>query len=194
MMTVALNGVVVNTFQLSGRIIVHALDGNDRIRITGTEAFATELYGGGGNDTIKGGKGFNLILGGAGDDILQGGPVRDLLIGGLGADRLNGLGGDDILLGATSAHDTDDVALRAIFAEWKSGRDYPIRTANIRDGSGSLDGLNGPYFFNDTTTTDDNAVDTLFGFEGQDWFLALTSGTSADIIKKATVDELVQTP
>lgn len=64
---------------------------------TGTDVqVAQRLYGYGGNDTLNGGRGDDLLRGGSGNDTLNGGGDNDLLIGGKGNDTLNGGTGSDV--------------------------------------------------------------------------------------------------
>ena len=53
------------------------------------------MYGGAGNDTIRGDSGDDFIYGGAGDDNINGGDGNDYIVGGSGADTLKGGKGDD---------------------------------------------------------------------------------------------------
>ncbi len=72
-------------------------DGNDRLRAGN---WASQLFGGAGNDILEGGDGEDLLDGGLGSDFLQGGNGSDRLIGGDGDDVLNGgFVGDDLLDG-----------------------------------------------------------------------------------------------
>lgn len=73
------------------------LKGNDTI--TGTSKEFNELYGGAGNDTIKGNKGDDELYGGTGNDKLYGGAGDDYLVGGEGDDKLYGGAGHDYLVG-----------------------------------------------------------------------------------------------
>ncbi|MEP4197093.1 MAG: laminin B domain-containing protein [Aliishimia sp.] len=67
------------------------------------------VSGGGGNDTIRGDGGANLLIGGDGDDFVEGEGIGtpfatgegDVLYGNAGNDRLRGLAGDDLLHGGT---------------------------------------------------------------------------------------------
>lgn len=127
------------------------------------------LYGGDGNDNLDGDEGNDILLGGVGDDSLDGGKGLDLLIGGFGADQLRSGEDGDILIGATTIHDANEIALKAILAEWTSSRDYSTRIANIR-GTGSGTRNNANYFLNSSTVFDDAAADRLTGSSGLDWF------------------------
>ena len=76
---------------LSGQGIAQAGDGNDIV------------YGGTGNDTLRGDAGDDLLYGGAGNDTLHGGVGSDILLGGAGHDVLYGGVGNDILSGGDGA-------------------------------------------------------------------------------------------
>ena len=97
---VFVNSGSLGTFTLAanGRIIVAALAGNDDIQIAGGVRVPSVLYGGPGNDRIKGGGGRNIEVGCDGNDTLIGGNAGDLLIGGSGSDRLVAGQGNDILV------------------------------------------------------------------------------------------------
>jgi Ca2+-binding RTX toxin-like protein len=110
---VRLNSTSLGSFILSGggRIIVAAIAGNDDIQIAGGVRLNTVLYGGPGDDRIKGGYGRNVQVGCEGNDELIGGFAGDLLIGGQGADRLVGGSSSDIMVGGElldAAHAEDD--------------------------------------------------------------------------------------
>ncbi len=57
------------------------------------------IYGQGGNDTLYGDDGNDILYGGTGDDKLHGGDGNDMLHGGSGDDRLDGGNGSDLLIG-----------------------------------------------------------------------------------------------
>lgn len=92
---------------------------------------ADNLLRGGGNDFLLGRGGSDILIGGTGHDVLIGGAGRGVLIGGLNRDALIGTVGDDILIAGATRLDQDDRALRAILAEWSSGRDYETRLRNL---------------------------------------------------------------
>ena len=54
-------------------------------------------------------------------------------------DHLFGGNNDDILITGYTIYDANDIALRAILAEWTSSHDYLTRTRNLSNGSGSAD-------------------------------------------------------
>jgi Ca2+-binding RTX toxin-like protein len=142
---------------------------------TGSVANISDVMGGAGNDTLTGrGTASSILLGGGGNDILTGGTARDILIGGDGADTLNGGANDDILIGGSTAHDANDVALFALLAEWNSARTYSQRIGNL-NGTQALTPANPPYYLRNTpvdTLFGDEAVDSLTGGTGNDWFIA----------------------
>ena len=68
-------------------------------QIYGVFPFPTVIYGGGGDDTLVGGSGRNVLDGGAGNDSLTGGDWIDTLSGGDGNDTITGNGGRDMING-----------------------------------------------------------------------------------------------
>jgi len=167
---VTINGVSQGVFHPTGRLIAFAQAGDDDVEVDPGISNAAWLYGGAGNDFLKGGAGANVLLGGDGDDTLSGGGGRNLLIGGNGRDHLFGGGGDDVLIAGTTAWDDREEALAAIMKEWTSADDYATRVSHLR---GTLaGGLNGPFLLNATTVFDDHAADSLNGGPGLDWFFA----------------------
>lgn len=157
------------------------LSGGDRDNVIDASAFPgrTWLSGGGGDDTLRAGKGNSIVLGGAGNDTLVGNGGRDLLIGGLGIDTLDGGAGDDILIGGTTAHDDSRAALDALMAEWgRSTMAYALRVKHLQGECAG--GLNGSYRLTAVTATpptaatvfSDALVNSLTGGTGLDWFWA----------------------
>jgi Ca2+-binding RTX toxin-like protein len=163
--------------------------GNDRISGLGGD----DILGGGlGLDRLLGGLGNDILLGGAQDDLLVGHAGRDVLIGGANNDFLNATPGDDILIPGTTDHDGDNAALAAILAEWTSDRDYTTRTNNLRDGSGSVDRVNGATFLSLVTVHEDDASDRLTGSADTDWFFACTVGPKKDDLTDQVLPELIE--
>src|SRR5581483_2419404 len=115
------------------------------------------LYGQAGNDTLIGGVGNNILVAGDGNDKLVARPGRNILIGGTGRDKIYGNAFDDILIAGATDHDEDDQALQAILNEWTSDNNYTTRVNNIRNGGGQ----NGTFVLDETTVSDDGAVDQL---------------------------------
>ena len=203
------------------RILVFAQSGNDKVTIDDDVYASAEIWGGAGDDDLKGGSGNDIILGEAGNDNLWGGDGRDIVIGGVGADRIHGDANDDILIAGFTAFEAEfnrsapatfastsrltfeqqRIALESILAEWASSRNYATRRQNIF-GTGTGARVNGSNFFrtNDAIMTnntvfDDNEVDTLWGDDGTDWFFANTVGDRGNVldsIKDRTGNELIE--
>jgi hypothetical protein len=169
---VLLNGVH-SSFVGVTEIVVYANGGDDRVQVAGGVTVPATVFGGAGNDRIKAGGGPSVLVGGDGDDSLLGGAGRDVLIGGRGADLIGGNGADDILVAGYTALDGNLTALSLIRTEWVSVRSYADRVANL-SGAGST-GVNGAAVLTDAgagrTVFDDNAVDSLTGDAGNDWFV-----------------------
>jgi Ca2+-binding RTX toxin-like protein len=115
----------------------------------------------GGNDTITGGVGFNLIDGGGGNDSVTGNQFPDTLRGGSGNDTLRGLVGDDLLDGG-------------------SGNDR-------QEGGEGLDRLSGGSGVD--TLTGGMGNDTLNGGSGNDIFLFNSINEAKDTITDFQVTE-----
>jgi hypothetical protein len=187
---VLVNDVAPGTFSPTGRLIAYGGAGDDDIQVAGGVTLPAWLYGGDGNDRLKGGGGNNVLLGGAGDDQLLGGGGRNLLIGGLGADTLNAGSGDDLLIGGTTDYDSNLIALNAVMAEWgRTDADYNTRVNHLNGTLGG--GLNSAWLLTASTVHDDSAGDTMFGGGGTDWFFALLSGTNKDTIKDQAAGEVI---
>ncbi len=96
---------LINTTETSyyttstGTLIAYGELGNDRIR--GGGSGSNQLYGGAGDDYLRGHDWNDTLDGGAGDDDLYGGTGDDTLDGGAGDDSLYGNGGDDLLVYAS---------------------------------------------------------------------------------------------
>ncbi len=124
------------------------------------------LRGGIGDDTLAGDLGHDILVGDSGGDELYGSRGNDILIGGIGADSLFGEEDDDLLINGRSAYDTQDIALRAILAEWTDATSYEKRVSTLKD----------PAFFyylaHNATAFDDLEQDTMTGGVGEDWFFA----------------------
>jgi Ca2+-binding RTX toxin-like protein len=186
---VVINGANQGTFAPTEHLEIHAGAGDDVVYTAPGVTLSVWLFGEAGNDVLDGGAGDDVVLGGAAIDLLSGGGGRDLLIGGLGVDLLLGGGGDDVLIGGSTAHDDSSAALALIQAEWTSSRPHAVRVANIRDGAGSPDRLNGAAFLQLAATVfDDDAIDILFGGSDRDWFFR-PPGRRRDVIGDAAPGE-----
>ncbi len=178
--TVQLNSTTLTGFSANGRIVVYGGDGDDIIQVATGITLPTELYGGNGNDLIKGGNGgSNIEVGGPGDDLLDGGGQRDLLFGGGGNDALVGGSSNDLLVAMSTQWDNNPAALEAIQNEWlRTDVSFSTQVTHLTQGGG----LNGSYILNGSTTTNDNAADLLIGGSGDDLFVV----NNGDIVLDAT--------
>jgi Ca2+-binding RTX toxin-like protein len=138
--------------------------GNDTI---GGEDGTDELYGGAGNDVMSGDTGNDLLVGQDGNDTLIGRTGLDVVIGGAGIDIVNGGEDNDVVIGrglttenSTTAGDANDITNFNLFSAWVNtqtlGLFIPVLAAN------------------------DNAIDTLYGFTGNDDFYADQLDVRAD--------------
>lgn len=172
----------MGTFKFEGsdadisKVMVYGLDGNDKIKVYSNLDVNAWLFGGDGDDKLRGGKGDDVIVGGSGDDQVDGKQGRDVLIGGHGADRIKGQKGEDILVAGPTSYDNNLTALCAIMAEWTSASAFADRVDHIM---GTVPGgLNGPFVFNPdpgngtVTVFNDGEKDHLTGGSGSDWFIA----------------------
>jgi uncharacterized delta-60 repeat protein len=166
------------TYNGLNTIMIAGGDGNDDIRINPNVTQSVIVFGGAGNDSIKGGANADILVGGDGDDLLHGQDGRDLLIGSKGADRIIGHADDDILVAGYTNYDLDIAALQAILSEWTSTRTYQQRVDNVMGNT--TGGNNGSYILKpydsqtnnaDATAFDDGDVDILTGNSGQDLFM-----------------------
>jgi VCBS repeat-containing protein len=154
------------------KVIVYGLDGNDDIKVHSNTNVNAWLFGGGGDDKLRGGDLADVLIGGDGDDQIDGKDGRDLLIGGDGADKLKGHKDEDILVAATTLYDDNLAALCGIHQEWNSSNSLEDRVNNIFDGSGAS-GANGLFFLDSSTVqVSDGDEDELQGGSGSDWFIA----------------------
>ena len=111
------------------------------------------VFGGNGDDQLKGGRWNDAIFGGAGKDKIEANDGDDILVGGDGEDKLYGGRGNDLLTGGILDTDFDHLsileAVDAAMAEWATG-----------DLDDTLVWLG--------AVIDDNDKDKLFGEEDDD--------------------------
>ncbi|HEX3355644.1 MAG TPA: PKD domain-containing protein [Tepidisphaeraceae bacterium] len=179
---VTIDGVLQGTFSPGARLFVFAQAGNDQILVEPDINTDIWSYGGDGNDYITGSAGKNVIFGGNGNDKLFAHGGRDIVIGGAGKDELHGDSGSDILIGGSTAYDGGDPATQQqvldLLSEWQSTDTYSQRIAKLSaKGVGSTHAT-----FSSVMVHDDNAIDTLVGNAGIDWYLARTTGSNKDRI------------
>lgn len=171
----------------NGSTILLAKGGDDTINLGALKNLPAIIFGGAGNDVLKGSKFSDLLIGGSGNDVIQGGAGNDLMIGGDGADALNGSGGDDILLAHASTYDdyTDNnlAALLALQASWNTPGGYAARVSAVTIASGAS-----PRLANEVLLADQMA-DILNGAGGAELFFA---DPVADTVKSKRTETVVQ--
>ena len=99
---VRINRVLAGTFPLSdvtGRLVINALDGNDTVTVAATVPVGADISGGAGRDRLTGGRGHDRIDGGADNDTVNGGVGNDTLVASPGRDVLTGAAGSDTVRG-----------------------------------------------------------------------------------------------
>lgn len=143
------------------RVVVYGLGDDDNIKVhSKAGAISTELYGGPGNDKLRGDEGDDYLWGGPGDDVLSGKHGRDVMIGGLGKDKIDGDDGDDILIGGVYLDSENRANVHALMSEWtRTDLAYAARVDHLLNGGG----LNGSVVLNATTVFDDDTKDKLKG-------------------------------
>jgi Ca2+-binding RTX toxin-like protein len=181
------NGSSAGSFTVptGGTVIAYGGAGGDRIEAKSVGvAFPRQVafHGGAGNDNLIASSQSTasaVFVGGAGNDTLAGGDGADVLIGGLGVDSLTGGSGNDLLIGNKLAFEDDMAAMQLVRSEW-ARTDNSI-SERMNHLTGALPGgLNGAYFLNTSTISEDSAIDDLRGNNGIDWFFSAPSGTWAD--------------
>lgn len=165
-------------------IIIDGGLGNDKISTGPLKTVRAIIYGGAGNDTLKGTALSDILVGGQDNDTINAGLGNDLVIGSGESDALKGLGGDDILIAGPTLFDAHTPAEQAtlidILATWNSGADYAARVAAITSPPRLVE------------LFDDNARDSLLGASGADVFAAnVSAGTVLDVLKGVKPDETV---
>jgi len=200
------NGYSLGTYSTASgvafaHLLMYGYGGNDTLRLSGGVTVPAVLFGGDGNDTLdaSGSSANNVLIGEGGNDALTGGSGRELLIGGRGGDTLHGGSNDDILIGGYTDFDANTAALLAIVKEW--GRTDATYATRISHLNGSASG--GQNFVGTTairltastvhatgTVNDDNAVDSLYGDAGTDWFFARKRGPRKDKVNDLSTGEV----
>lgn len=187
---VSINGESQGLFDLAaltGSIRIHGGAGNDKLTIGAGITQAAELFGGPGNDVLRGGAGDDILDGGAGNDVLNGGKGNDTyrFADGWGNDKIAERSdeGDDLL-------DFSDTAADTTFRKGpnltvRSGRNLVTATnvESVAGGSGD-DTLISAAVSNtwNITANDAGTLNGVFSFSGIE---NLTGGVGADIFNLA---------
>jgi Ca2+-binding RTX toxin-like protein len=178
--------------QLVGNNLANMLIGGAGTDKINAQAGEDTLNGGDGEDVLQGGDGNDILVGGAANDVLVGQRGRDFIIGGAGHDSIIGTNDEDILITGQTDHDSNGTALAAIMVEWTSPRSYGTRRSNIRDGSGSVDRVNGSFFLSENTVHDDAAADRASGSTEEDWFFGCSTGPKKDTLTDRLIEEFLE--
>ncbi len=165
---------------------INAGAGNDHVVIADTVTLLAIVYGGQGNDHLKGGGGRNEMFGEGGNDHLVGNAGDDVLVGGLGNDRLLGLAGQDQLEGnagndVLAGGEGDDLLIGDAGNDkiagglgndeiWGGAGHDAIHAGDGDDlvhGEGGNDTIHAG--FGDDTVYGEDGHDNVFGGDGNDW-------------------------
>ena len=173
---VANGGNQGDTIAISDQVFTPAeLTGGDE----GADDLGDQLFGGSGNDIIKGEGGSDALYGGAGDDQLFGGTGDDFLNGGKGADLLDGGDGFDTVSyykDATTGVTIIDSGSGLIGTAGDATGDKLIGVEQI-EGTNFNDNIKGDGLNNIIESFDGN--DNLKGGAGND---VLIGGRGADVL------------
>ncbi|WP_442508220.1 hypothetical protein SH528x_007181 [Novipirellula sp. SH528] len=151
------------TYTNISRIDVYGGEGSDDLVADRRLAIPVRLFGGAGDDKIRGGAADDFLDGGAGDDRLYGFDGDDVLVGGWGADRLDGGEGDDLMITEFMRTDAGKTDPDVIVDRWsRTGLSVADRLATlISDLSNAI--------------SSDGATDNSDGDRGQDAFFTQLS-------------------
>lgn len=138
----------VPTVANTALVQVFGLSGNDTLSLNETNGALprANLYGGGGNDTITGGSGADLLFGQSGNDTILGRGGADLLFGGSNSDTLTGGDADDQAFG--QSHDDRFI--------WNPGDDTDLNEGGAGIDTVEVNGGGGDEVF--TTTANGTRV------------------------------------
>jgi subtilisin-like proprotein convertase family protein len=193
---VFIDDTLVGNFAPTGQLIIEGGDGSDNIAV-GVQITATRLvYGGGGNDTITGGRGSGTVFGGDGDDLIQATSGRNFLVGGDGVDTVRSGNGEDILVGGTTVYDdalaSSQASVCGIVAEWRR-TDVKFQSRFRHLNGTQAGGLNGTDVLTTSTVADDADADSLTGSVARDWFFVNTAGGGVlDTTDATSVDKITE--
>lgn len=184
------NGVVKNFIggdaARVNRVLVHSLNGNDRI-VVNVGSIPTQVEAGQGNDLIETGSAKDSIYGGAGNDTISGGSGNDLIRGDDGNDSIAGVAGNDLIEGG-NGNDSIDGGADSDTIYGGNGDDSILAgTGNDRvEGGGNFDFIDGQAGADrilgdagDDDVRGGTGNDTVFGNDGND---RVYGGSGADAV------------
>ena len=172
------------------KVIFIGYNGNDEF--TNNTGLEGEFAGHGGNDTLRGGSGYDFIDGGEGNDTITGGDGNDKIVGSTGSDNISGGAGNDEIFGSftgtnvINGDDGDDVIFGGNAVDNINGGNgidkiYALDGDDtINSGAGGIPSNDG----NDVAAQGDlvlglNGVDRITGGGGWD---VIYGGDDGDII------------
>jgi trimeric autotransporter adhesin len=135
------------------QLIAFGGNGNDSLQGS-ANTLGDHLYGGGGNDTVKGDKGADWLEGNAGNDSVEGGADNDTLWGGAGIDTLEGGTGSDALYGG------EGIDTYRFSGQWNTDliRDSDGSGTITVEGLGTLSGTGAKLIADNVWQSDDERV------------------------------------
>jgi phospholipase C len=161
------------------RLEVYGQGGDDHITIAQDVTVPAFIFGGAGDDVIKGGGGPTVEVGGSGRDTLIGGAGPSILIGGGGRDHLQAGSGAAILIAGTTNFDANLKVLKTLEAEWsRTDETYAQKVAHLTGGA--TGGLNGSNVLDATTVHHHGGPSELKGGKATDLFFAHLTGRHKD--------------
>jgi Ca2+-binding RTX toxin-like protein len=149
-----------NIYTNISRIDVYGGDGEDDLSTDRRLTIPLRMFGGDGNDKLRGSLGNDFLDGGAGDDRLYGEDGNNVLLGGLGADRLDGGNNEDLMISDFLQSVPNRTDADTLMARWANTADALANRVNA--------------LVNDLATaiTADGAIDDSNGFKGNDWYFS----------------------
>ncbi len=162
------------------RIVVDALAGHDKVVVSANTHLPTLLFGGEGDDFLRGGRGVNVLSGQAGNDYLRGLKNRDILIGGFGSDDLRGRPGDDLLIGGSFLYESNTLlnqsvltSLGLVWGDKDLVFEERVRQVTMEGFAVTFpDSTATRVVLYTTTITDDGDSDSLLGQQGSNLLLS----------------------
>lgn len=167
------NDVITTSEDSSGRVVVRASVGDDRVVVGDGR---DRVDGGPGNDSITAGNGIDVVFGSSGNDTLTAGSGADGLFGGSGDDVLNGGTGTDTLVGS-AGNDVINAGNGGIL-HGGSGND------TLTGGAGTVKMYGGA---GDDREIGGSGVTTIYALVGSNTVTAGTGSTTVYLGAKSTI-------